>query len=284
MTKARNEISSVGTVRTFLKVGACSEALCNVLDRAFDHPLKFEERASMPFAGGIMQHGYQCGMIWGATLAAGAQAYRLFGPGPQAETKAIIAAQRLVESFRAQNNNINCLEITDIDKSSSTMQMITYFLIKGGCIGCFRMAARYAPVAFSEINTALSEKHTEAPSPPVSCAAMLAQKMGVSDMHTVMAAGFAGGIGLSGGACGALGAAIWIVGMNSSKEGGGKIEYRSPRAIDVIDGFMKCTDYEFECSKIVGRRFDGVGDHAGYLRDGGCSKIIEELATKLSAA
>jgi len=31
---------------------------------------------------------------------------------------------------------------------------------------------------------------------------MLAQKMGLSDMQTVMAAGFAGGIGLSGGACG----------------------------------------------------------------------------------
>jgi len=26
----------------------------------------------MPLAGGIMQHGYQCGMIWGATLGAGA--------------------------------------------------------------------------------------------------------------------------------------------------------------------------------------------------------------------
>jgi hypothetical protein len=242
--------------------------------------LKLEEHAAMPLAGGIMQHGYQCGMIWGAALAAGAQAYRLLGPGPQAETKAIIAAQRLVESFRARNNSINCLEITNIDKSSSTMQMITYFLIKGGTIGCMRMAARYAPVAFSEINTALSEKHIEAPSPPVSCAAMLAQKMGVSDMHTIMAAGFAGGIGLSGGACGALGAAIWIIGMNSSKEGVGKIEFKSPRAIDAIDRFMKCTDFEFECSEIVGRRFENIGDHAGYLRDGGCSKIIEVLATK----
>jgi len=233
----------------------------------------------MTFAGGIMQHGYQCGMIWGATLAAGAQAYRLFGPGPQAETKAIIAAQRLVESFRALNNNINCLEITDIDKSSSTMQMITYFLIKGGTIGCMRRAARYAPVAFSEINTALSEKHIEAPTPPVSCAAMLAQKMGVSDMHMVMAAGFAGGIGLCGGACGALGAAIWIIGMNSSKERGGKIDFKNPKALDAIERLMKCTDFKFKCSEIVGRRFENIDDHAGYLRDGGCSEIIEVLAT-----
>jgi hypothetical protein len=109
---------------------------------------------------------------------------------------------------------------------------------------------------------------------------MLAQKMGVSDKHTVMAAGFAGGIGLCGGACGALGAAIWIIGMNSSKEGVGKIDFKNPRAIDVIDRFMKCTDFEFECSEIVGRRFENIGDHAGYLRDGGCSKIIEVLAAE----
>jgi hypothetical protein len=279
MTKVKSGISSIRTVGAFLNGRACSDTLFHVINRAFDHPLKPEERAAMPFAGGIMQHGYQCGMIWGATLAAGAQAYRLLGPGPQAETKAIIAAQRLVESFRARNNNINCLDITGIDKSSSTMQMIIYFLIKGGSIGCFRMAARYAPVAFSEINSALSEKHIEAPSAPVSCSAMLAQKMGVSDMHTVMAAGFAGGIGLSGGACGALGAAIWIIGMNGIKEGVGKIDFKNPRATDAIDRFIKCTDSEFECSEIVGRRFEDIDDHAGYLRDGGCSKIIEVLAT-----
>ncbi len=229
-----------------------------------------------------MQHGYQCGIIWGATLAAGAQAYRLLGPGPQAETVAIIAAQRLVESFRARNNNINCLELTDTEWQKS-MQVLRYF-IKGGPISCFRMAARYAPVAFSEINTALSEKHIEAPSHPVSCAAMLAKKMGVSDMHTVMAAGFAGGIGLSGGACGALGAAIWITGMNCLEEGVGDNIWNSEvfqsRAEDTIDRFMNSADFEFECSEIVGRRFENIDDHARYLRDGGCSEIIEALATQ----
>ena len=239
-----------------------------------------EENAASPFAGGIIQHGYQCGMIWGAVLAAGAEAYRMFGSGPQAETSAIIAAQRLVESFRACNKNINCLEITDIDKSSSTMKMIMYFLIKGGPIGCMRMAAKYAPVAFSEINMAFSEEHIDTPAPPVSCAAMLAQKMGVSDMHTVMASGFAGGIGLCGGACGALGAAIWIIGMNSGKERDGKIDFKDPKALDAIDRFLNYTGFKFECSEIVGRKFKTIEDHAAYLRGGGCSEIIEVLAAK----
>jgi len=90
--------------------------------------MELEEKAPISLAGGIMQNGYQCGMIWGAPLAAGAQAYRLHGQSPHAETKAIIAAQRLVESFRACNNHINGLEITEIDKSSSTLQMIMFFL------------------------------------------------------------------------------------------------------------------------------------------------------------
>ena len=280
MSEVKGGISSMGTVGAFLNGRACSDTLFHVLNRAFDHPLIEEERAARPLAGGIMQHGYQCGMTWGATLAAGAEAHRRFGTGPQAETTAILAAQRIVESFRAQNNETNCLEITGIDKSSSTMQMITYFLIKGGTVGCFRMAARYAPVAFSEINAALSEKHIEAPPALVSCSALLARKMGASDMHAVMAAGFAGGIGLSGGACGALGAAIWIIGMKSLKEGVGKLDFKAPKALDTIDRFIKCTDYEFECSKIVGRKFESIGDHASYLRDGGCSKIIDVLAAK----
>jgi hypothetical protein len=226
-------------------------------------------------------------MIWGATLAAGAQAYRLLGPGLQAETGAIIAAQRLVESFRARNNEINCLELTDIDwHNSPSMRKFVFIAKSFVTLSCARMTARYAPVVFSEINSALSEKHIEVPSPPVSCAAMLAQKMGASDMHTVMAAGFAGGIGLSGGACGALGAAIWIIGMNCLEEGVGKNVWRSKvfqsRAGDTIDRFIKSksADFKFECSEIVGRRFENVGDHAGYMRDGGCSEIIEVLAVK----
>ena len=182
-----------------------------------------------------MQHGYQCGMIWGATLAAGAEAYRLLGPGPQAETKAIIAAQKLVDAFHACSGEINCLEITDIDKSSSIMKMIFVFLIKGKTIGCLCMSAKYARAAFSEINATFSEKNIESPAPPVSCTAMLAQKMGLSDMRTVMASGLAGGIGLCGGACGALGAAIWIFGINSGREGSKEIEYNDSRVLNIID-------------------------------------------------
>jgi C_GCAxxG_C_C family probable redox protein len=278
MSEGKSGPSSLKTVATFLNGRACSDTLFHVLNQAYGHSLPEEERAAAHLAGGIVQHGYQCGMVWGAALAAGAQSYRLFGRGAHAETKALLASQRLVDSFQKLNNNINCLEITELNQSSSTMQLITYFLIKGGTIGCFRMAAKYAPVAYHEINIALSEESTKAPSDPVSCSSVLAQKLGASDLHTVMAAGLAGGIGLSGGACGALGAAIWIHGMNSVKEGSKKIPFKAPILLNLIDRFLKCTDYEFECSKIVGRPFNSIEEHASHVCSGGCSKIIEALA------
>jgi hypothetical protein len=85
---------------------------------------------------------------------------------------------------------------------------------------------------------------------------------------------------LSGGACGALGAAIWILGMSSLQEGARKIDYKSEGALDLIERFLRCTDYEFECSKIVGRKFESIDQHAGYLCSGGCSKIMETLVAE----
>lgn len=258
----------------------------SVVDDSFGHSMKPEEGAVKPLAGGLMGYGYQCGMLWGAALAAGAQSYRLNGTGPQAEAAGVVAAQKLVEAFRAHNKHIDCSELTEMNwkeaSSSQGAKKIFKFFLKGGPIMCFSMTAKYGRVAFNEMMVTLSDNHVEAPPPPVSCAALLAQKMGVSDLHAVMAAGLAGGIGLSGSACGALGAAIWIAGMNGSQEVETKGDvgdlYNNPEAIAVIERYLASADYEFECSKIVGRKFENVADHAAYLRTGGCAKIIEALA------
>ncbi|MHB1131408.1 MAG: C-GCAxxG-C-C family (seleno)protein [Chloroflexota bacterium] len=249
-----------------------------VLNKAYAQPLRLEERALPPLAGGIVGHGYQCGMLWGATLAAGAQAYRVLGAGPRAETAAIAAARRMVGSFRARNKHTYCLEITEIDLSSVTARMVARFFLKGQAIGCFAMSASCAHMAFAEINATLAHPPGDAPSAPVSCAALLARKMGASDLQATMAAGLAGGIGLSGEACGALGAAIWIAGMNALQEGASGLDYNSPHAAALVEKFIKSTDCEFECAKIAGRKFESTGDHASYVREGGCSKVIEVLA------
>ncbi len=252
----------------------------SVVDNSFGHPLELEEKATMQLAGGIMNQGYQCGMLWGASLAAGAEAFRLHGPGAKAETEAIMASQRLAQSLHQKHNNINCLEITEINLKSK-LGILKLFL-KGGPVKCTSMIAGYAPIAFNDINIDTSEKYNENSSSRVSCAAILAQKAGLSEMHQVMASGFAGGIGLSGSGCGALGAAIWILCMKSVREGLGN-KKTNARVDALIDKFIRNANFELECSEIVGRKFADVEDHAAYVCDGGCSKIIDMLAAEVSS-
>jgi hypothetical protein len=254
-----------------------------VVNAHLGHPMKQEEKASMLLAGGLLQQGYQCGMVWGAAFAAGAQAYELYGPGPKAETAAILASQRLVESFHARNKHIDCGDIIEISwKGSSNKDMtkkILKFFLKGGPIGCFRMAAKYAPLAVDDINDSFSEDDFAVPSPPISCTALLAQKLGLSERHIVMAAGLAGGIGFSGGACGALGLLIWVLTMRDLEAGVEISGFSYPKGDEAVEKYLKSSDYEFECAGVVGHRFESVADHATYLREGGCAQIIEALAT-----
>jgi Putative redox-active protein (C_GCAxxG_C_C) len=260
----------------------------SVVDDSFGYPLKPEEHAVSPLAGGLVGNGYQCGMLWGAALAAGAQAYRLYGAGPQAEAAAVMRAQRLVEAFRQRNRHIDCSELTEMNWNEAARwqdsKQVLKFFLKGGPIACFSMSASFARIAFGEIQDASAGEPPKSPQPPVSCVALLAQKMGATEMQTVMAAGFAGGIGLSGSACGALGAAIWLNGLSANERAEGTPTsgdfMNNPQAAAVIEKFLASADYEFECAKIAGRRFENAEDHAAYLREGGCSGIIEALATR----
>jgi hypothetical protein len=255
-----------------------------VVDDSFEEPLKLEESAVAPLAGGLLQNGYQCGILWGAALAAGAQAYRLFGPGAQAETQAVIATQRLTEAFRQRNHSVNCSEITQILwKPSGDKQMMAQvlkFFLKGGPVVCFSMTASSAKATSRLINMTFSEAHTVAACSPASCASLLARKLDASEQHAVMAAGFAGGLGLSGSACGALGAAVWLLGLQASQQTGEKPAYDNPLALAALERYLESSDYEFECAKVAGRRFEGVAEHAAYLQAGGCSHIIEALAVQ----
>lgn len=253
-----------------------------MLDKSAGYPLEIEELAINPLAGGIARHGYQCGMIWGATLAAGAQVYRRLGPGPKAEMLAISTAQKLLASYRTCNKPryINCSEVTEINLlERNMMRQVLKFFVKGKAAGCFMMVDRYTRKAYDIINDSLSDARTDSLFLPVSCTAMLVRRMGESDMHAVMAAGLAGGIGLSGGGCGALGAAVWLNEMKNHKDGDSTKDINS-RAEDVISTFLKASGNEFECAKIAGRKFNSIGEHAEFIRRGGCAKVIYALATR----
>jgi hypothetical protein len=275
----------------FLNRRACSETLFCVLERALEHPnsppeRSLEERACSVLAGGFMARGYQCGAIWGAVLSAGARVHQRCGATSEAEITSIIAAERLVKTFRQRNPSLNCADLTVPNLEHAGMR---YFILKGGMVRCLRRAADFAPDAYADIAQLPQLPEGEVPdgNACLSCSAQVAKGAGASAQHAVMVAGFAGGIGLSGGGCGALGAALWILAMRVIEAGLAENVWRSTQVraqIEaLIESFLSCSGNEFECCHIAGRRFLSPRDHAAHLDAGGCEDIIRTLARQCAS-
>lgn len=272
-----NHIAEKNDVKKiFRKKGTCSRTFYYLLDREFGNVLEKEERAADPLAGGILQKGYQCGMLWGATLATGTEAYWRLKDSNKAIALAIMASQHLVRSFKESAQTVNCREITKTDFSKK-FQILKYLLFKTR--GCFNLAEKWAPEAVKAAEEGLSYKEAELPEQTLSCASEVVRKMGGSDEEIITVAGFAGGIGLSGYACGALSAAIW---RNSRKwiiENPEKPPYNNNFAKNTYRSFCKASNGEILCHKITGKHFETIEQHSEFIKKGGCANLIDTLVT-----
>ena len=274
--KSDSKANLQNTKRVFLKKGTCSRTLFYILNREFGYPMEDEERAADPLVGGIMQNGYHCGLLLGSVLAVGAESFRRCNNIGQAIALAIIATQHLTESFIKRAKSVDCQDITEADFSGKLS--IAKFLISGKFISCLKLAEKWAPEAIQSASAGLSQEQTDLPPLAISCASEVVKKMGASEKEMAIVAGFAGGLGLSGQACGALSAAIWMNTLAWGKEQDGKSSYPNPKATKTLEAFFGATDYEFLCHKISGKNFKTITDHTEFIRCGGCDKLINVLA------
>ena len=267
--------NSNDTKKQFRKLGSCSHTLFYILNREFGYENKLEGRAADPLAGGILQQGYQCGMLWGASLAVGAECYRRFGNTDVAIGVAVKATQLVIKSFLEKEESIECGDITECNWSSK-LSMAKYFFT-GKFLSCFNLAEEWAPEAIKAAYEGLTPNNNNYPNKCVSCASEIVKNMGGTDEEIVMVAGFAGGLGLSGSACGALSASIWKKHLELCKLNS-KTSYRIPNADEKMEIFYALSNYEIECSAITGKQFNSIEEHSSYIENGGCSSILEELA------
>jgi len=262
--------------KVFRKLGTCSRTFFYILNREFGHLKELEERAADSLAGGIMQKGHQCGMLWGASLAVGAEAYRKCKNQNQAISVAVNATQKMMTSFSERENTINCRDITHCDFSSK-LSMAKYFL-SGRFLHCFNLADQWAPEAVQSAIEGLSDKEIVSSKDCMSCATEVAKEMGASDEQMIMVAGFAGGLGLSGAACGALAAAIWMRSIKWCREEVKKSSLTKPYSKKTLETFYQATNSKILCSDISGVDFKNIDDHSKFIKYGGCNKLIETLA------
>ncbi|MFC2086343.1 C-GCAxxG-C-C family (seleno)protein [Bacteroidota bacterium] len=268
------------TKRVFLKQGTCSRTFFYILNREFGYPMENEEHAIDPMAGGILQQGYQCGMLWGASMAVGAESFRRSDNLGQAIGITIKATQHIMESFLNRAKSIECEDISSCNFSSKWS--IAKFFFSGKFLSCFKLAEKWAPEAIKAATEGLSLEQTDLPQQPVSCASEVVRKMGGSDEEIVIVAGFAGGLGLSGSGCGALSAAIWMTVLELVRKESWKPSFSDPVTEKILKQFYETTDYEMECNKICGQCFKTIDDHTEFIKNGGCKNLISVLADNKS--
>jgi hypothetical protein len=264
------------TKRVFLKKGTCSRTFFYILNREFGHPLDDEERAADPLAGGILQQGYQCGMLWGASLALGAESFRKCGDRDRATCMTIKATQHVMESFINRSKSPDCEDITSCNFSNKLS--IAKFFFSGKFLSCFNLAGKWAPEALRSAIEGLSLEQTDLPQQPINCASEVVEKMGATDAEMVMVSGFAGGLGLCGSGCGALAAAIWMTVLTVVRNQNWKPTLSDPITEKILKTFFEATDYEMECNKICGQRFKTIDEHSEFIKNGGCKKLIDVLS------
>lgn len=272
--ESKKSITPGEAKKTFLKKGTCAQAFFYILNERFGRRYEKEEIAADYLAGGILRQGYQCGMLWGATLASGAEAFHREKTPEGAKALAIQASVEIVKSFKDRTKTVECSDITETDMSSN-LNVVKY-MFSGKFLTCFRLAGDWAGEAIEVAGGALEKQNNEG---CTSCASEVVKKMGGSDDHAVMVAGFAGGVGLSGNGCGALAAAIWLACIGYLEESGKRaLPMRLEKTEAILKKFQEKTQYELLCSQITRREFKTPQDHSDFIKNGGCAEIIEMLA------
>jgi hypothetical protein len=223
-----------------------------------------------------MQEGYQCGMLWGATLATGAESYRRYGNTDQAISQAISTTNELMKSFSDRAKCIHCSNITGCDWSKKNQAM--KYLITGKLFKCLGIGKKWGPEAAETANTGLTGITSDKPKEVYSCATEVARKMGATEEEMVMVSGFAGGMGLSGNACGAVTTAIWLKSLAWCKRNQGTRDMYNPDAKDILKKFYEITDAKMMCNQICSRGFKTINEHTDFIRNGGCADLIAKVA------
>lgn len=271
----KNNYSTRKEARKQLFKQGCTGAIYTVVNKNLGQCDSGVDKATGSLCGGILQEGHQCGMLWGAVLASGAEANRRVKDANGATLLAISSARDLVSSFTQRTSKVNCRDITNCNQKSLIGQI--KFFISGKPMNCARLIGRWAPEAVATTEESLALIPENSIVPVVSCASIFAEKKGVGKETAMMLAGFAGGIGLSGNACGVLGAAVYLTAKQWFKENPNDKRFIVPGTEEIMRDFMIENKGEVRCSKICGRTFASAEEHTEYINKGGCSKLIDML-------
>lgn len=282
-------VPSRKSAKIFFSALSCSQAMMTILDEALDMQDEIYEMSAHPLAGGLLHLGFQCGMTWGSSLSAGNYIYHKLGCSPASIGLAIETSAKLISSLSQQAGSHICKEITSCEFKSLFGRLKYLFTGKGSL--CAKLAVKWAPQAYLIICSSTFNCLQENPKAPTACAVMLAKRLNASEREQLMVAGFSGGLGLSGGACGALATAVWLKTLKWLKEKGDSKDsfFKAlrqeltqtgdfyPDIKNIQRQFESLTNGVYSCKHTTKREFSSVKEHCDFIANGGCKEILNLL-------
>ncbi len=270
------------TKEIFSRCGTCSQTFAYLLNDQYGHHNTLYEKAIDTLAGGIFREGQQCGMLWGAIMATGAEAFHRTDNIREAEAMTLSAAKELVKSFSDKAHTIQCREITGVNmKRFAGLLQFTVKTMLAGIKNsqCFELAEAWTPAAVDTSAAGLDTSHLEY-TPTHNCAAIMARRLDATQEEAVMVAGFAGGLGLSGKGCGALAVVIWKITLDwlrNHPKADAPPMFNFPEVSHIIKAYKDYNGGKIQCESICKRKFRSAVDHSEFMENGGCQLQIAYL-------
>lgn len=278
----------------WLRCVACSEAAMTTQMHGFGIKEPAYEQALHSFSGGFMHLGHACGLLTGASVAAGFLARRRFNDDKTRSAAALYATIQLSKAYPELAGSANCRDITEVSLTNLSGRL--RYLQKGKARMCGRLHLRWGPQAHELIKGALTQFEAQRPvSECDNCAVDTLKKVvtsaGTKEEDAVLVAGLAGGVGLLGNVCGALAVGVFALSAihylhKESKKRDSRIRgsleelvgtrYRGAATLlrlAFIDRFGSDL-----CNQIIGRHFKDIEDHSIFIKSGGCQEVIDFIA------
>jgi hypothetical protein len=294
-----NVFTPASVTRQMLRRISCSETTLTILNTAAGLGWKELEEASDPLCAGLVaEMDGACGVLWGAALAAGVRARARLSDTFAAREATLAAACGAVEAYRLAGHPMNCAQVTGLDAWN-----FARYMMKGDLGVCSRLLSGLAPALHDLIDRTIDEHRQRGGAAPCrNCAVEAFERVSAAiglpvDGTSVVAAGFAGGLGLSGNACGALAAAILAVSLkyfNERNRPKHSMIRSDLQGLFVGIGWMKpsmeiARQFRIRfpgrtCASIAGRAFASSGDLSAHVGAGRCEPVLEAVVSAARAA
>lgn len=211
-------------------------------------------------------------IVWATLIAASHMALKQKEAPDQQLALALQASKEMVDAFINAKLSCQIYPAFKPEKKASSIKEKLKF------INYDKISRDWQPIASRALLLSMSYTSKDLPKSCSSCAFQLIKTMGGTDEDAITAAGFSGGIGLSGGVCGTMIAKVWYEALLYLRKHKNEDHYPHSYQKDLYQEFMKITDGEYACPELSGHRFQNIEQHSHFVEEGGCNKLIDLLA------